>query len=273
MFVGTVVDERGVDGNDQGPQEAWAFLWGKRRWRRQPTSLSAQCGLKAHSITARAVNVSAGGVLLRIPAAEVEAVIPAGESASVFALYEFFARTFAVRLGAEDRDREVEGVRIDWHPDEPGTIYVGCRLAETLTEEDIEALGLEARIRFPEAGSSVRPADEMPWQARPDTSPRLRTRSSAREAWRDGTLRAMDGRSVAFTVKGAEPTGLVAELAHEPLHVRVCRGDLVVWDTTAWLLSVRLAEDGGLEVIVRTDAKPDEDVRGLFRRQKADNHV
>src|SRR5262245_19959816 len=106
-------------GQDVTPDAAWAFLWGKRRWRRLDVDLDAAVQGRAGKLRARAVNVSLGGCMLRIPRHEISRVLAGEKSPHLLEIQSIFHPEFDVRFTVGNVTTRTELVRISWHPDEP----------------------------------------------------------------------------------------------------------------------------------------------------------
>jgi len=259
-----------VDESEHGPNGAWAFLWGKRRHRRQETELAVSLDLAGGEVAARAVNLSAGGALLRVATESLASLVPGVSVNDPFALHEAIGPTFAVRLGPGIPATTADLVRLAWQPGEPALLYLGCRFQRALGRHEIRTLGLEDRICTSEAGSAARPSDAMRWQAIDDPVVGIQVfRATDGAPLATGRCVAMDARDLAIRFADAEPTRLVADLAHARLVVRVVVGDRVVWDRAAWLLAVRVGGVGGPEVVLQVDQPPGRTVRRLFRDRGA----
>jgi hypothetical protein len=246
----------------------WSFLWGKRHSRRHRVALRAALHCAGGTFWTTTADLSAGGALLRLDAAEVARTLP-GSSGALAGLHEIFSEPFTARFSGRHVAVGARLVRVAWRPDDAGSFYLGCRFDAPLHVGQLRRLGLSPRGCGPESGIHALPSRLMPLQ--PDRTRRLvleiRAQGTTGPPAYAGPVAGMNGSALAVSIRGADPTEVVAHLSGESFAIRVVQDGEPVWSDTAYILAVRLLEDGapGVELVVLANGEPDARILRCFR--------
>jgi len=241
------------------------FLSGKRSAKRHMVQVPVTLGGARGSLPALTVDVSAGGVLLKI-ADHALARQPRGFD--VIALVDsHLGGGFDVVFAADQIVLEAEVVRLAIPPGEPDSLYVGARWTHPPSAEQLAALGIDERHL-----SRGIPLDDLPYEPRAHQA----TSALVTDALATGggpcfagTVMGLGPRALAVCVVGADPVDVGARLDGRTLAVSVLRHGRAVWLCSGQLVTVRYVDvaGGGLELGLLLASRAPLRVRHRFRRR------
>jgi hypothetical protein len=241
------------------------FLSGKRSAKRHALEVPVTLGGAQGSLAAHTVDLSAGGVLLRIadPALGPE---PRGFDV-ISRVDSHLGGGFDVVFPADQIVLEAEVVRLAIPPGEPDSLYVGARWCHPPTTEQLAALGIDERHL-----SRGMPLDDLPYEPRAHQATSVLVTdalSGAAGPCFAGTVVGLGPRALSLCVVGADPIDVGARLDGRALAVSVLRHGRAVWLCSAQLVTVRYVDvaGGGLELGLFLAARPPLRVRSRFRRR------
>ena len=248
------------------PDALRAFLWGKRQSRRHSFALDVDVRGVFDEIAAMSIDISAAGVLLRVPTAALAPEAAQEGEVDPFLLVQTHLRgSCRAHFRKCDVTVHVEVVRLDVRVDEPDFVYVGCRFAHPLDREQLRRFALAPEECAPEPHGL--PSEMMPLRAANDPCVcRLYEVAGSPAPVFEGEVLAIGGDTLCMRVEGHHATLAAVGLGGKELRVDVLEGDEVNWTTSAWLQTIGFPGDdlSELELGLLTDTPPGPNLRRRF---------
>ena len=251
---------------EPAPDALRAFLWGKRQSRRHAATHDVRiCGtlLSVHAIS---LDISARGVLLRIP---VEALAPEAaldDEVDPFLLVQTHIRGSCLATFKGRRVKaHLEVVRLDFRAEEPGFLFLGCRFARPLVDKQLKRFGLKPGDVGPEPHGL--PSEMVPMRAADDPVVcRIGGGVKGERTLFEGRVLGFGEETMCVRVDGASVGNVASRLQDKPFQLGILEGDKVAWKTGAILQTIGfLDEIDALELGLVIDKAPGAGVRALFR--------
>jgi hypothetical protein len=247
------------------PDPLRAFLWGKRQSRRHALVLDVALEGTLGAIPAMSLDVSAGGVLLRVPTDALNPRAASDGDVDPFMLVQTHLRgACRARFEKCDVKAHVEVVRLDLRPTEPEFLYVGCRFSRALDEEQLRRFALDPKQCAPELHAL--PSDMMPWRARGDACIGALYADDDQPCF-EGEVLGIGPSTLCLRLQDASEASTAANLGARELRLEVFEGDRVDWETGARLSTIGFPNDGraGLELGLVVNGTPGKALRRRFR--------
>ena len=248
------------------PDALRAFLWGKRQSRRHAATHDVRIQGSIRGFKALSLDLSAGGVLLRVP---IHALAPdAAEDGDVdpFLLVQTHLHgPIMAHFKSRRVKTHLELVRLDFRAEEPEFLFLGCRFSRPLDPKQLRRFGLTPRDVRPEL--HCLPSEMVPLRAADDPVVcRLAGGVRGERNLFEGRVLGLGKKTMCVRIDGASVDRVAAQLRGQSFHVGLLDGDKVTWRTGAQLQTIGfLEEDGVLELGLLIEKPPRRDVRALFR--------
>jgi hypothetical protein len=253
------------------PDPLRAFLWGKRQSRRHPLAMDVDVRGTLCEIAAMSLDLSACGVLLRVPTAALAPDAAAEGSVDPFLLVEtHFRGSCPAHFRKSGVKVHVEVVRLDLRSDEPEYLYLGCRFSRPLDDEQLQEFALAPEDVAAELHAL--PSEMMDLRAAGDPC------ICRLYAERDATVPAFEGEvlgigedTMCLRVEGHHAPLAALGLCAKRIRVEVFTGDQVEWRCGAWLKTIGFPDKGlsELELGLVLDKAPGPALRQRFRPVEA----
>jgi len=244
-----------------------AFLWGKRQAHRHALALDVLVRGTLKPISAMSLDLSASGVLLRVPTRDLEPQAASDGDVDPFLLAQtHFRGPCRVQFKKPRIKTHVEMVRLDFRADDPGFLYLGCRFTRPLDGKQLKRLGLEPDHCGPEVHGL--PSEMLPLRAADDPVVcRVFASATTEEPLFEAFLIGAGRKSLCMRLDEADVAVLAGKLRGEKLRVEVLEGDDVDWTTGAKLQAIGFLDDvdGALELGLLVNKRPSRALRRKFR--------
>lgn len=215
-----------------------AFLWGKRQSCRYSMALDVAVRGALSSFTALSIDLSATGVLLRVPVDQLQPESAGSHEVDPFTLAETHFRGACLANFKRRRVKvHLELVRLDFRPDEPGFLFLGFRFARPLDAKQLKRFGLSPdSTRAEEHG---RPAEMLSLRANGDpVACRIFNNGDSSRPMFEGRVLGVGPKSLCVRLSDGD-VGLVAKrLRGAKVRVEVMDGGQPMWDSPALLQAI-----------------------------------
>lgn len=229
-------------------------------------------------VDGRAVNLSAGGVLVELERGALDGLL--GEQEDVFrSVDDAFGRGFQVRFAEAGFAMEAELVRLELPESRTQRVLLGCRFSRVLALVHQHRIGIGSEpdeldsvdlVETPWASPS--PFDDLPLEARTtdgvsvlffDESPAVLGPRF------HGHVRTLGDHTFTSRLAKVGMAQVSARLGSRPFGFRVLVGP-DVWTGRAALVGARFVDvpGGAVEVAVATEDRPGRRIRRAFRRRR-----
>ena len=230
------------------PDALRAFLWGKRGSRRHPLALDVEVQAAFGDLQAMSIDVSGGGVLLRVPVAALAPDAAADGDVDPYLLVQtHFRGPCVARFPKCGVKAHIEAVRLDLRADEPDFLYVGCKFSRPLDAKQLRRFGLGAE----ECAAEIHalPSELMPLHAANDPCvARLFVVGGPNRPVFEGRVLAIGEGTLCMRVEGDHATLAAVGLGAKRLRIEVLAGDKVAWDASAWLRTIGFPSEDPTEL-------------------------
>lgn len=240
-----------------------AFLWGKRAAIRHPLALALEVHGAQHPVRAISMDVSAGGLLLRVPVADLQPDDMTDVDPFVLAETHFRGPCVA-RFKRHRLKVHLELVRLDYRPDEREHLYVGFRFSRPLMEKQLKKLGLDPSSCGAEAHGL--PSDLVELRAAGDPVVGRLVASGVDQVLEGGIL-GLNKRGLCLRLDEADIAAVASTLHGRELRIDVLEGDEVQWTSHARLQTLGLLDDApnAVELGLVLETAPSRALRKHFR--------
>lgn len=242
-----------------------AFLWGKRAAIRHALALAMEVQGTQCPVRAISLDLSAGGVLLRVPVASLTPDGEDGAEVDPFVLAETHFRGPCVARFKRHRLKvHLELVRLDYRPDEREHLFLGFRFSRPLAERQLRKLGLDPATCGAEAHGL--PSDLVELRAADDPIVGRLTAAGDDHPIEGGIL-GLSKRGLCLRLDDADVASVARRLHGRDLRVDVLDGDEVQWTSHARLQTIGLLDDApdAVELGLVLDTAPSRALRKHFR--------
>lgn len=243
-----------------------AFLWGKRQSCRHALAVNVSVKGSLQTVTALSIDLSAMGVLLRVPVADLAPEAADGDVDPFILAETHFRGSCAAQFKSQRVKVHLELVRLDYRPDEPDYLFLGFRFARPLDDKQLKRFGLTPSSVGPE--SHGRPSEMLALRAADDpVACRIYNKGDPGKPMFEGTVLGVGRRSLCVQLDEAD-VGLIAKrLRGVKARIEVLDGDQVAWESAAAMQAIGFAEDpaDGLELGMIVDDAPSRELRRRFR--------
>ena len=250
-----------------------AFLSGKRRSERRASAVPLELRGPHGRFAATVLDLSEGGVLVRI---DDEAFVDAGPAGFLELVERHFQKGFEAWFTKEGLGIPAEVVRMMVDPDEGGHVRLGCRFQRELTPGETARLLLgdwEALTPVGPGGAKVH--EPLPLAPRPGVLAFLLVYDDGAEVVGPRYTARVVGLSdhaLAGRIEGPgvmEPATVASRLGAGAIRFRLLVAGAVLWESAGRLVSAlpSLEPSPGVEVRIECPEPPPKSVARQFRRR------
>lgn len=235
------------------PEPLKACLYGRRRHARHRLDLRGTIRGPRGEVNARVVDISRGGMLLRIPQHHLAPPAPTGGLVAAN-----FGPRFRVDLPSVGLGLTTSLVRLAWPVEDPHHLYVGCRFPRALDDVALHTLGLPLEDGPPDQAPLADSA-LLPLGKKVGETLRIQVQDPGadyRVPVVDGVISGAGNRTIAVEDDAMTLDAVASNLPGRRLAVLVYRRDDPLWTVRAQLVGARPLPRRGSEVVLLAESSP-----------------